>query len=65
MTLDITIIQTAAEYFDHDWAALMDEQDDQDIINLCEAIVDYVDQSGDLYLQRLAAVKSVFPNFYY
>lgn len=58
MTLDL--IYTVANEFNGDFGAVYNYDSE-----LAEAIVDYVDQAGDLYLDRLSQVKNLFPNFSY
>jgi hypothetical protein len=58
ITLDL--VYTAAEHFNGDFNAVYESDEE-----LGEAIVNYVDQSGDLYCERFAAVKALFPNFNY
>jgi hypothetical protein len=58
MTLDL--IYTVATQFNGDFTAVYDHDEE-----LGEMIVNYVDQSGPLYCERLVQVKRLFPNFNY
>lgn len=57
---DINGIRAAAAYFRGDFEALWKEYPGE-----AEAIIKWVDQSGDKYLERLAVLKGIFHNFNY
>ena len=58
MTLDL--IYTVATQFNGNFNAVYDYDEE-----LAEQIVNYVDQSGHQYCERLTQVKRLFPNFNY
>ena len=58
--VDINGIRAAAAYFNGDWQALWQEYPAEG-----DAIISWVDQSGEKYLERLTVLKGIFHNFNY
>lgn len=54
------LLKDYADTYNGDFNTLYDASE-----TLAEAIVDWVDQSGDLYCKRFDTVKTLFPNFTY
>jgi hypothetical protein len=54
------LLKDYANIYNGDFNALFDSSE-----SLAEAIVDWVDQSGNEYCKRFDIVKNLFPNFSY